>query len=222
MGTITGKIYSRTNQASLDAKYGPYNSADEAYESLGVDGDIAVGLTVGILNAETGKIEDYWFYGGTARENLVVKLRYDGTYLTVNGEVWQLNLDRPKCAKPTGSTYTPASQSNPHAYGTPNEVTLETTTPGAVILYTKAMWDETAGAYEDVVTPTLETGTRYDGPIAIEEGEKYKLVAVAVKEGWMNSDVSEAIFAEYVEVTPPENGEMGGTEKINDGPETEF
>lgn len=222
MGTITGKIYSRTNQASLDAKYGPYNSADEAYESLGADGDIAVGLTVGILNAETGKIEDYWFYGGTARENLVVKLRYDGTYLTVNGEVWQLNLDRPKCAKPTGSTYTPASQSNPYAYGTPNEVTLETTTPGAVILYTKAMWDETAGAYEEVVTPTLETGTRYDGPIAIEEGEKYKLVAVAVKEGWMNSDVSNAIFAEYVEVTPPESGEMGGTEKLNDGPEVEF
>ena len=222
MSTIQGQIYSNTNQASLDAKYGPYESADEAFELLYADGDIAVGLTVGILNAETGKIEDYWFYGGTARENLVVKLRYDGTYLTVNGEVWQLNLDRPKCAKPTGSTYTPASQSNPNAYGTPNEVTLETTTPGATILYTKAMWDETAGAYEEVVTPTLETGTRYSGSIAIEEGEKYKLVAVAVKEGWMNSDVSNAIFAEYVEVTPPESGELGGTEKINDGPEEEF
>lgn len=222
MGTITGRIYSRTNQASLDAKYGPYNSADEAYESLGADGDIAVGLTVGILNAETGKIEDYWFYGGTARENLVVKLRYDGTYLTVNGEVWQLNLDRPKCARPVAETYEPATQSRQYALGTPNEVHIYTMTPGAVILYTKAMWDETAGAYEDVVTPTLETGTRYDGPITIEEGEKYKLVAVAVKEGWMNSDMSVPVIAEYVEVTPPESGEMGGTEKLNDGPEIEF
>ena len=219
---IPGTIYQLDPSASLDGRYGPYESVNEAFETLYADDAIRVGLPVGILNAETGKIEDYWFYGGTARENLVVKLRYDGTFLTVNGEAWQLNLDRPKCAKPTGSTYTPASQSNPNAYGTPNEVTLETTTPGAVILYTKALWDETEGAYEDVVTPTLETGTRYSGPIAIEEGEKYKLVAVAVKEGWMFSDVSDAIFAEYVEVTPPESGEMGGTEKLNDGPEIEF
>ena len=219
---IQGQIYSSTNQASLDAKYGPYESADEAFELLYADGDIAVGLTVGILNAETGKIEDYWFYGGTARENLVVKLRYDGTYLTVNGEVWQLNLDRPKCARPVAETYEPATQSRQYALGTPNEVHIYTMTPGAVILYTKAMWDETAGAYEDVVTPTLETGTRYSGPIAIEEGEKYKLVAVAVKEGWMNSDMSVPVIAEYVQVATPESGELGGTEKLNDGPEIEF
>ena len=222
MGTINGQIYSNTNQASLDAKYGPYESVEEAYELLYADGDIAVGLTVGILNAETGKIEDYWFYGGTARENLVVKLRYDGTYLTVNGEVWQLNLDRPKCARPVAETYEPATQSRQYALGTPNEVHIYTMTPGAVILYTKAMWDETEGAYEDVVTPTLETGTRYSGPIAIEEGEKYKLVAVAVKEGWMNSDMSVPVIAEYVQVATPESGELGGTEKLNDGPEIEF
>lgn len=223
MGTITGKIYSRTNQASLDAKYGPYNSADEAYESLGADGDIAVGLTVGILNAETGKIEDYWFYGGTARENLVVKLRYDGTFLTVNGESWQLNLDRPKCNRPEIDVYQPANPPNaPYAYGIPNEVHISSNTPGATIIYTKAMWDETAGDYAEVVTPTLETGIVYTGPIMVTEGEKYKIVAVAIKEGWMNSDMSTPATTQYVEVAIPEGEQFGGTEKLKDNGAIEF
>jgi hypothetical protein len=223
MSIIQGQIYSNTNQASLDAKYGPYESADEAFELLYADGDIAVGLTVGILNAETGKIEDYWFYGGTARENLVVKLRYDGTFLTVNGEAWQLNLDRPKCIQPEIDTYNAGgSPSDPRASGIPNEVHISSRTPGSTILYTKAMWDETAGAYEEVVTPTLETGIVYTGPITVTEGEKYKIVAVAIKEGWMNSNVSTPAIAQYVAVNIPEGSQFGGTEKMKDNGQIEF
>lgn len=59
--------------ANIDYKYGPYHSLDEAYETLGEDGDdvIAIGLTVGILT-DNGIVE-YWFKNGITKEDLVLK-----------------------------------------------------------------------------------------------------------------------------------------------------
>ena len=63
--------------ASLDARYGPYSSKQEAVDTLG-DNDLAVlkvgssnGLTVGII--ENGKVVEYWFQGGIDVEHLVPK-----------------------------------------------------------------------------------------------------------------------------------------------------
>jgi hypothetical protein len=60
--------------ASLDAKYGPYNSLNDAQHALGENGMdvIAVGLTVGII--EEGKVVEYWWQGGTDVAHLVKKV----------------------------------------------------------------------------------------------------------------------------------------------------
>ena len=49
--------------ANLDANYGPYNSTSEAMSVLGPSGRnvIAVGLTVGIKNADYKEVIEYWF-----------------------------------------------------------------------------------------------------------------------------------------------------------------
>ena len=222
MGTISGKIYSTNRQASLDAKYGPYASVDDAFDQLYAENDIAIGLTVGIQDPVTGKIEDYWFYGGTDKSNLVVKLRYDGSFLTVNGESWQLNLSQPKCLRPDVTAYIPASQANPHPYGIPNLVEISTRTEGATIIYTKAMYDEATGEYAEVVTPTLENSFVYTGPITVNEGEKYKLVAVAVKEGWLNSDASAVAYVEHYDVPSHDDSALGTTQRIDDNGRIDF
>lgn len=60
---------------SLEATYGPYNSIDEAYDTLVSELEaefIPIGLTVGIKINNT--IKEYWFNGGTAKSNLVEKV----------------------------------------------------------------------------------------------------------------------------------------------------
>lgn len=70
---VMGRIKLNQAVANLDAKYGPYTSKEQAYETLGVNNMdvLAEGLTVGII--EGGKIVEYWFQGGIALENLVRK-----------------------------------------------------------------------------------------------------------------------------------------------------
>lgn len=55
---------------NIDAKYGPYSSVQEALSSLAVDGR-AIGLTIGIRTGN--ELKEYWFKGGTADSNLVLK-----------------------------------------------------------------------------------------------------------------------------------------------------
>ena len=54
----------------LDARYGPYDSVEEALERV-IDLYRSEGLVVGILNE--GVVEEYWFRDGVADEDLVLK-----------------------------------------------------------------------------------------------------------------------------------------------------
>lgn len=56
---------------SIDAKYGPYESLEDALFTL-VKPTRAVGLTVGIKK-DNDTISEYWFYGGIEDEHLVIK-----------------------------------------------------------------------------------------------------------------------------------------------------
>lgn len=70
-----GRVQVGLPVANLDAKYGPYNSKQQAIAALGESGMdvIADGLTVGII--EKGKVVEYWFQGGVTEEYLVPKIR---------------------------------------------------------------------------------------------------------------------------------------------------
>lgn len=57
--------------ANIDYNYGPYNSAEEAYEYLFDMEVIAIGRTVGIKTEEG--IVEYWFKNGTELQDLVLK-----------------------------------------------------------------------------------------------------------------------------------------------------
>lgn len=46
---------------SLDHRWGPYNSVQEAFDFLDDRDVLCIGLTVGIKDASTGKIDEYWF-----------------------------------------------------------------------------------------------------------------------------------------------------------------
>lgn len=53
--------------------YGPYASVADAHTAVSAafESNIPIGLTVGIKNGNT--IKEYWYNGGTAKSNLVVK-----------------------------------------------------------------------------------------------------------------------------------------------------
>lgn len=70
---VNDRIFVGKKVASIDPKYGPWESIDEAYDALGPENMdvLALGLTVGII--EDGKIVEYWFQGGTEKENLIKK-----------------------------------------------------------------------------------------------------------------------------------------------------
>ena len=73
---IFGAVNSGTVIPNLDAKYGPYESVEAAFEYLGPDEeDIAcIGLTVGIQPDPDGPITEYWFKDACeSAEDLVIK-----------------------------------------------------------------------------------------------------------------------------------------------------
>ena len=50
-----------TSKPSLDHRWGPYNSKQEAFDFLDDRDVLCIGLTVGVKDASTGKIDEYWF-----------------------------------------------------------------------------------------------------------------------------------------------------------------
>lgn len=56
---------------NIDVKYGPYDSIEDALNTLDRNVRVA-GLTIGIRLGDN-KLAEYWFNGGTANENLVLK-----------------------------------------------------------------------------------------------------------------------------------------------------
>lgn len=77
---INNKLVCNEPHANLDSYYGPYDSVDAAFNALAdttVNGvnytKKYIGLTVGVWNSAKTEITEYWFKGGTAKANLVVK-----------------------------------------------------------------------------------------------------------------------------------------------------
>ena len=62
MPIILGDTLSlNASKPSLDHRWGPYNSVQEAFDFLDARDVLCIGLTVGIKDASTGKIDEYWF-----------------------------------------------------------------------------------------------------------------------------------------------------------------
>ena len=62
MPIILGDTLSlNASKPSLDHRWGPYNSIQEAFDFLNDRDVLCIGLTVGIKDASTGKIDEYWF-----------------------------------------------------------------------------------------------------------------------------------------------------------------
>lgn len=62
MPIILGDTLSlNASKPSLDHRWGPYNSIQEAFDFLDDRDVLCIGLTVGIKDASTGKIDEYWF-----------------------------------------------------------------------------------------------------------------------------------------------------------------
>lgn len=62
MPIILGDTLSlNASKPSLDHRWGPYNSIQEAFNFLDDRDVLCVGLTVGVKDASTGKIDEYWF-----------------------------------------------------------------------------------------------------------------------------------------------------------------
>jgi len=83
---IVSKAY-----ANLDAKYGPYNSIENALENIPMSLRIQ-GLTVGIII--DNEIKEYWFSKGIENNNLVPKIN--------------LNLTKEEDDRVTGDIYVDA------------------------------------------------------------------------------------------------------------------
>lgn len=79
---LGGPIQVGASIPSVDAKYGPYASKQDAMDALGEDGMdvICIGLTIGII--EDNNIVEYWFQGGTSITNLVKKGNDDNNIVT--------------------------------------------------------------------------------------------------------------------------------------------
>ena len=62
MPIILGDTLSlNASKPSLDYRWGPYNSVQEAFDFLDDRDVLCIGLTVGIKDASTWKIDEYWF-----------------------------------------------------------------------------------------------------------------------------------------------------------------
>lgn len=62
MPIILGDTLSlNASKPSLDHRWGPYNSVQEAFDFLDDRDVLCIGLTVGVKDASTGKIDEYWF-----------------------------------------------------------------------------------------------------------------------------------------------------------------
>jgi len=72
MGTIVNPILQKYKDSpSLADTYGPYASVDAAHDALSDDRLNIIGMTVGIIDGDN--IVEYWYQGGTAKNNLVPK-----------------------------------------------------------------------------------------------------------------------------------------------------
>lgn len=62
MPIILGDTLSlNASKPSIDHRWGPYNSIQEAFDFLDDRDVLCIGLTVGVKDPSSGKIDEYWF-----------------------------------------------------------------------------------------------------------------------------------------------------------------
>ena len=97
MPIILGDTLSlNASKPSLDHRWGPYNSKQEAFDFLDDRDVLCIGLTVGIKDASTGKIDEYWFREKAQSVEDLVKKNDDDNIISVlnNMSTTLNNIDR--------------------------------------------------------------------------------------------------------------------------------
>ena len=75
------------SKPSLDHRWGPYNSKQEAFDFLDDRDVLCIGLTVGIKDASTGKIAEYWFREKAQSVEDLVKKNDDDNIVSILTEM---------------------------------------------------------------------------------------------------------------------------------------
>ena len=88
MPIILGDTLSlNASKPSLDHRWGPYNSKQEAFDFLDDRDVLRIGLTVGIKDASTGKIDEYWFREKAQSVEDLVKKNDDDNIVSILTEI---------------------------------------------------------------------------------------------------------------------------------------
>ena len=88
MPIILGDTLSlNASKPSLDHRWGPYNSIQEAFDFLNDRDVLCIGLTVGIKDASTGKIDEYWFREKAQSVEDLVKKNDDDNIVSILTEI---------------------------------------------------------------------------------------------------------------------------------------
>ena len=84
MPIILGDTLSlNASKPSLDHRWGPYNSIQEAFDFLDDRDVLCIGLTVGVKDASTGKIDEYWFREKAQSVEDLVKKNDDDNIISI-------------------------------------------------------------------------------------------------------------------------------------------
>ena len=75
------------SKPSLDHRWGPYNSKQEAFDFLDDRDVLCIGLTVGVKDASTGKIDEYWFREKAQSVEDLVKKNDDDNIVSILTEI---------------------------------------------------------------------------------------------------------------------------------------
>ena len=75
------------SKPSLDHRWGPYNSIQEAFDFLDDRDVLCIGLTVGVKDASTGKIDEYWFREKAQSVEDLVKKNDDDNIVSILTEM---------------------------------------------------------------------------------------------------------------------------------------
>ena len=88
MPIILGDTLSlNASKPSLDHRWGPYNSIQEAFDFLDDRDVLCIGLTVGVKDASTGKIDEYWFREKAQSVEDLVKKNDDDNIVSILTEM---------------------------------------------------------------------------------------------------------------------------------------
>ena len=88
MPIILGDTLSlNASKPSLDHRWGPYNSIQEAFDFLEDRDVLCIGLTVGVKDASTGKIDEYWFREKAQSVEDLVKKNDDDNIVSILTEM---------------------------------------------------------------------------------------------------------------------------------------